>query len=420
MSPLRWPVWCAGVLLGWAAACTIHAAPTELLVWRHQTGDTEMAASAAIVDRFNRQQARWHVSVEAIPQGAYTQAVTAAAMTGKLPCAMTLDQPLVPNFAWAGHVRPLEGTLRPAGVDELIPGAKTWFKGRLYAVGQFDVALALFARASVLQRMGVRTATMAQPYTAAEFRDILRRLKKAGWRYPLDINAQLGGEWAAYAHSPWLQSAGADLIDRKRYTRAEGVLNSDAALAVLDFYKSIFDERLAPRKPLDDLAFAQGRAVFHFTGSWSAADYRKRFGDDLVAMPVPDFGQGPKIGAGSWQWAISSSCAHPQGAREFIEHLITTAEIAAFSDSTGLMPTSAAAADRSRDYRAGAFGRAFFEFARAYAVPRPATPGYPMISSSFERALQEVREGADPADALDRAVEAIELDLRRNRNYGFE
>lgn len=411
----------ACLLVSAMVACVMaQAAPAEILVWRHQTGDAEMATSAAIVERFNRQQPRWHVSVEAIPQGSYTQAVTAAAMTGKLPCAMTLDQPQVPNFAWAGHLRPLEGALRPAGVDALIPGARSRYKGQLYAVGQFDVALALFARTSVLRQHGVRIASLQQPYSANEFRDILRRLKKSGMRFPLDLNAQLGGEWAAYAHSPWLQGAGSDLIDRSSYTRADGVLNSDAALAVLDYYKSLFDERLAPRKPLDDQAFPRGQAVFHYTGSWSAADYRKRFGDDLAVLPVPDFGHGPKIGSGSWQWAISSACAQPEGARAFIEHLISTDEITAFADGTGLMPTSAAAADSSRDYRPGAFGRAFFEYARAYAVPRPETPGYPMISSSFERALQEVREGADPADALDRAVEAIQLDLRRNRHYGFQ
>ena len=103
----------------------------------------------------------------------------------------------------------------------------------------------------------------------------------------------------------------------------------------------------------------------------------------------------------------------------FLEHLISTEEIAAFADATGLMPTSEAAADATVLYRKGAFGREFFEFARAFAVVRPETPGYPMISSSFERAMKEAREGVDSADALDRAVEAIQQDMKRNRNYGF-
>lgn len=421
-----WPWKRRAWALGWvwlfgAAGAMVGAAaqPIPVTMWRHETGDIEMSASAAAVARFNQKQSRYRIVTETLPQGSYQQAVVAAALTRKLPCVLDLDQPAVANFAWAGHIQPLEGPLRPAGVDALIPGARSHFQGRLYAVAQFDVSLALFARRSVLARHGVRVATLAQPYSATEFRDILRRLKQAGWRYPLDLNSQWGGEWVSYAFSPWLQSAGADLIDRRTHTRVDGVLNSDAALHVLDYYQSLFVERLASRKPVDDQSFPSGRSAFHYTGSWSAPDHQKKVGADLVAMPPPDFGQGPKVGSGSWQWAISSSCSHPEGARLFIEHLISTEEIARFSDATGMIPTSAAAAEATAGYRAGGPNRDFFEFARALAVPRPATPGYPMISSSFERALRDVREGGDAADALDRAVEAIQQDLKRNRNYGF-
>lgn len=410
--------------LAWACGFTgagagTPAAPVPVTLWRHETADTEMNASAAAVARFNQKQSRWRIVTETLPQGSYQQSVAAAAMTRKLPCVLDLDQPAVANFAWAGHIQPLEGALRPAGVDALIPGARSHYKGQLYAVAQFDVSLALFARKSVLARHGVRTATLAQPYTAVEFRDILRRLKAAGYRFPLDVNGQWGGEWVSYAFGPWLQSAGADLIDRRSYTRVDGVLNSDTALRVLDYYQSLFTEKLASRKPVDDQSFPSGRSAFHYTGSWSAPEHQKKFGADLVAMPPPDFGRGPKVGSGSWQWAISSSCPYPEGARLFIEHLISTDEIARFSDATGMIPTSAAAAEATTGYRPGGASRDFFEFARALAVPRPETPGYPMISSSFERALKDVREGGDAADALDRAVEAIQQDLKRNRHYGF-
>ena len=401
------------------AAGSALAAPIEIQVWRHETGDSDMRASAAAEARFNRQQSRWRVVVETLPQGSYQQSVIAAAMTKKLPCVLDLDQPSVPNFAWAGHIQPLEGALRPAGIDALISGARSTLKDRLYAVGQFDAALALFARRSVLAKHGIRQATMAQPYTAAEFRDILRKLKQEGFRYPLDLNAQWTGEWVSYGISPWLQSAGADLIDRKSFTRVDGVLNGDAALVVVDYYRSLFTERLVARRPVDDQSFPSGRAAFHYTGSWSAKDYLARIGDDLVALPPPAFGAQPRIGAGSWQWAVSSSCPHPEGARQFIEFLISTPEITAFSQATGLMPTSEAAANATALYRPGAFGRSLFEYARAYGVLRPETPAYPMLSSSFERALKEVREGGDSAEALDRAVEAIQQDLKRNRNYGF-
>lgn len=408
---------CAGAAT--AASASGPTAPIAVTLWRHETGDSEMKASADAVARFNQKQSRYRIVTETLPQGSYQQSVVAAALTRKLPCVLDLDQPAVANFAWAGHIQPLEGALRPAGADTLIPGARSHYKGRLYAVAQFDVVLSLFARRSVLARHGVRVATLAQPYTATEFRDILRRLKAAGYRFPLDLNGQWGGEWVSYAFSPWLQSAGADLIDRRSYTRVDGVLNSEASLRVLDYYQSLFTERLASRKPVDDQSFPSGRSVFHYTGSWSAPDHLKAFGADLVVMPPPSFGATPKVGSGSWQWAISSSCAHPEAARLLLEHLISSDEIARFSNATGMMPTSTAAADATTRYRPGGSSRDFFEFARALAVPRPATPGYPMVSSSFERALKDVREGGDAADALDRAVEAIQQDLKRNRNYGF-
>ncbi len=410
--------WSIPVALFLAAGAAL-AVPQELHVWRHETGDSEMVASAHAVERFNRKQNRWHVVVETLPQGSYQQAVVAAAMTKKLPCVLDLDQPSVPNFAWAGHIQALEGRLRPAGADKLIAGGRSTLKGKLYAVGQFDVALALFARKSVLAKYGVRPATLDRPYSADEFRDILRRLKKLGVKYPLDLNGQRNGEWVTYAFSPWLQSAGADLIDRRNFKVVDGVLNSDKALAVLDYYRSLFDERLASRRPVDEQAFLSGRAVFNYNGSWADNEYRKKFGDDLAVLPPPAFGDKPRIGAGSWQWAVSSSCPYPDGARQFIEHLISTDEIARFSIETGLMPTSEAAADTTPMYRVGGYGRDYFEFARQFGVLRPETPAYPLISSSFERAMKEVREGGDAADALDRAVEAIQQDLKRNRDYGF-
>jgi len=400
-------------------AAAVHAQPVDIPTWRHETGDSEMKASAEAIARFNASQPRWRIVTETLPQGSYQQAVAAAALTHRLPCVLDLDQPTVPNFAWAGHIRPLEGALRPAGAQALIPGGRSLYKGRLYAVGQFDVALALFARRSVLERFGVRIASLDAPYTAAEFRDILRRLVKAGVRYPLDLNAQWNGEWVAYAFAPWLQSAGADLIDRGTFRRAEGVLNSDAAVAVAEYYGSLFAEKLAARKPVDDQSFPTGRSIFEYNGSWAADEYRARFGDDLVAMPPPAFGAAPRIGAGSWQWAVSTSCPNPEGARAFLEFLVSTPEIAAFADATGLMPTSEAAADATRTFRPGAPGRVYFELARRFAVVRPETPAYPILSSSFERALKEVREGGDAAEALDRAVEAIQQDLKRNHGYGF-
>ena len=396
------------------------AAPVEIRLWRHDTGDAEMAAGRAAVARFNASQDKWKVVVESMPQASYTGAITAASLVRQLPCVIAIDQPTVPNFAWAGHVRALDDMLPAASVARLLPGGRGTYRGKLYSVGQFDVTLALFARRSQLTALGVRTATIDQPYSAQEFHRILVKGKQGGAvRFPLDMNGRSRAEWLSYAFSPWLQSAGADLIDRSNYLRVDGVLNSPAALTVARYYAQLFKERLVERNPADDRAFEQGRALFHYTGSWKADDYGRLFGKDLVVMPPPDFGQGPRIGAASWQWAVSRDCKHPDGAGAFLTYMIATREMAEMSRATGHVPVSFDAAELTEHYRPGGSRRIYFEFARRYALPRPATPAYPAISSVFEKTLSDLRGGKDPAEALDEAVEAIEHNIARNNGYGF-
>lgn len=401
-------------------AAHAQAVPIEITVWRHDTGDAEMVASRNMVDRFNRIQDKWKVVVETIPQGTYTESITAASLVGNLPCVLAIDQPTVPNFAWAGNIRPLDQLLPAAAVRPLLPGGRGTYHGRLYSVGQFDVVLALFARRSKLAAEGVRVATIEQPYTAREFYDILQRVKHSGhYRYPIDLNGKAKGEWVSYAFSPWIESAGADLIDRSNYLRVDGVLNSDAALNVARYYARLFKDRLAERNPADEKSFEQGRSLFQYTGSWKARDFSERFGNDLVVMPPPDFGHGPKVGAASWQWAVSSSCPHPAGAAAFLTHVLSAREMAEVSRQTGLVPVTADAAALTQHYRPGGDWRIYFDFAARYATPRPATPAYPAISAAFEKAMTDLRAGKDAAEAMDEAVETIEHDIARNDGYGF-
>lgn len=396
------------------------AAPIEIKAWRHDTGDAEMLASRAMVERFNHSQNKWKVVVEAIPQGSYTESMTAASLVGQLPCIMTIDQAAVPNFAWAGNIRALDDLLPAAAVQPLLPGGRGTYHGRLYSVGQFDVVLALYARRSRLAAEGIRAATVERPYSAQELRAILLKVKHAGhYRYPLDLNGKAKGEWVSYAFSPWLQSAGADLIDRADYLHVDGVLNSGPALDVARYYAHLFKDRLAERNPADEKGFEQGRSLIQYTGSWKAREYAERFGDDLVVMPPPDFGHGPRAGAGSWQWAVSRSCPNPAGAAAFLTHVLSVKEMAEMSRRTGLVPVSAAAAAATEHYRPGGDWRVYFDFAARYATPRPATPAYPAISAAFEKAMADLRGGKEPAEAMDEAVESIEYDLSRNNGYGF-
>jgi len=57
------------------------------------------------------------------------------------------------------------------------------------------------------------------------------------------------------------------------------------------------------------------------------------------------------------------------------------------------------------------------QLAEGYAVPRPQTPAYPVISSAFRRAFADIRSGAPVRQVLDDAVVLIDQDIRDNQGY---
>lgn len=396
------------------------AAPVTITLWRHESGDAEVDATKAAIARFNASQNKYRVVAENLPKGSYTQSITAAALAKKLPCVFDMDQPTVPNFAWSGYVRPLDTYLSASVKNDLSPGAKGTYKGKLYSVGQFDVALGILGRKSALQKAGVRIPTAAQPWTLAEFNTALAKLKGLGtYEYAIDLHNGNDGEWWAYAFSPWLQSFGGDLINRKTMTQADGTINGDAAVRFGEWFQSLFTKGYANKKPTDANAFLLGKVPLDYNGSWAYADAKKKWGADLVVLPPPNFGQGPKIGSGSWQWGISTSCKTPEGAAAFINFVMSPKEVAAISKATSLIPTTGGAAALTTDYRPGGPARFYYNFAKNYALSRPPTPAYPIITSSFEKAMRNIVAGGDVQDALDNAADAIDSNIERNKNYGF-
>jgi len=217
-----------------------------------------------------------------------------------------------------------------------------------------------------------------------------------------------------------VQSFGGDLIDRKTYTTADGVLNGPEALAWGKWFQGLFKNGYANPTPADNNGFLQGTIPLWYTGSWSANDVTKKWGDDALFVPAVDFGKGPKIGAGSWEWGISANSKHAEGAWEFIKFLMAPEQVAAMSKATGLIPTTPAAAELTDTYKTGGPYRVFYDMLAAYAVVRPPTPGYLIISSAFEKAGNAIRDGNDVQNALDDAVDKIDQDIKDHNNYGFK
>jgi multiple sugar transport system substrate-binding protein len=396
-------------------------AQTTLTMWYHGAGnEVESNIINQIISDFNASQSDWVVEIESFPQAAYNDSVVAGALAGNLPDILDVDGPVMPNWAWSGYMQPLQ--IDETKIANYLPGTKGVWNGELYSIGLWDAAISLVTRQSYLDELGLRVPTLEQPWTGEEFMDALAKAKASGkFDYALDLGTAWTGEWYPYAFSPFLQSFGGDIVDRATYTTAEGVLNGDAAVEFGNWWQGLFAEGYAQatQDPADrDNGFNSGKYAFSWNGNWAALGTLDAY-DDVLFLPAPDFGNGPKIGAASWQFGVSASSEHPEGASAFIEFALQDKYLAEFSNGIGLIPATASAAAMTENYKEGGPLAVFFELSEAQALVRPVTPGYVVAAKVFEKALADIANGADVQDTLDSAVDEIDADIAKNDNYGF-
>ncbi|MBM1221484.1 extracellular solute-binding protein [Ponticoccus sp. SC2-23] len=412
----------AGALVAYAAlGGTAAMAQTELTMWYHGAGnEVELTLINQLIDDFNASQSDWSVSIESFPQESYNDSVVAAALAGNLPDIIDVDGPVMPNWAWSGYMQPL--TIDESLIEDFLPGTKGIWDGQLYSIGLWDAAVALVTRQSTLDALGLRTPTLEEPWNLEEFMAALEAAKASGdYEYAFDPGMAWTGEWYPYAFSPFLQSFGGDLVDRSTYQSADGVLNGEAAIAFGEWWQSLFAEGYAPgtsQDPADrDTGLIDGKYAFSWNGNWAALGALAAH-EDTLFLPAPDFGNGSVIGAASWQFGISSTSEHPEGAAAFIEFALQDEYLAAFSNGIGLIPATPSAAAMTENYAEGGAMSVFFDLSAEQALVRPVTPGYVVAAKVFEKALADIANGADVIDTLDAAVDEIDADIESNSGYG--
>jgi multiple sugar transport system substrate-binding protein len=166
--------WVAGAtLLAWGS---MAQAQETLTMWYHGAGnDVELKLINELISDFNGSQADWKVELQSFPQAAYNDSVVAGALAGTLPDILDVDGPVMPNWAWAGYMQPLQ--IDESKIENFLPGTKGVWNGQLYSIGLWDAAVAMVTRQSYLDELGLRTPTLDQPWTAEEFQGALDAAK---------------------------------------------------------------------------------------------------------------------------------------------------------------------------------------------------------------------------------------------------
>ena len=392
--------------------------------WAHAGQESERKVLRRQVKRFNASQDEVSVQLKFIPERGYNAHVQAAAANKALPDLLEFDGPFLYYHVWEGHLRTLDDLLPQEILDDLLPSVhrQGTYEGKLYAAGTFDSWLGIYARRSQLQAVGVRTPTSHETaWSADEFDAALAALaSRDADGAVLDLKLNYPGEWLTYAFSPIVQSAGGDLIDRAGMTSADAMLNGPEAVDAMRRIQAWIQNGYVDLNA-DNAAFVRGRVALSWSGHWEYHRYSKEFGDDLVVIPLPDFGTGSKTARGSWSWGITASSPHPRAAARFLQFLLESEQVLEMVEADGAVPATRAAMRHSRLYGPGKPLRSFAEqllMLGDQPNPRPETPVYPVITVAFQRAFRDIPNGADVRTALDGAVRVIDkavaaMQLRR-------
>ena len=401
------------------------AGAEPIKVWHHGgRGDGERELIAASIDKWNAMHPDMQAELVLLPEGSYNEQVQAAALAGDLPDLLDFDGPNYANYAWSGYLTPLNDLVSQATIDNEIPSliAQGTYPpdGKLYSLGQFDSGLAIWGNKAYLEKAGVRIPTgVDDAWTMAEFEDALAKLQALPEvEYAIDLKLSYGkGEWYTYGFSPIIQSVGADLINRDTW-KATGTLDSAGAVEGMTHFQDwVKKGYVVPASAGDDAFYGKKNSALAFVGHWMWTPHHEGLGDDLVLLPMPKFGDKQATGMGSWCWGITSSSTKKEATGKLLEFLLTDDEILPLTNRNGAVPGTKTSVAKSDLYKEGGALRLFVDQLNSIAVPRPAHPAYPTITSAFAQVVADAIDGADVAASLAKAAADIDQDIDDNQGY---
>jgi multiple sugar transport system substrate-binding protein len=391
-------------------------------------GVNRLAVYRSLIDRFNATVGRQQgitVRLTDYSEANYEHALGSAIDEGHVPDVVEVDAPFVANFAYRQLIRPLGNCVSPQKLSTFIPSvvANGRYHRQQYTLGAYDSGMGLWVNRAALQKAGVRIPTSAaDAWTVVEFDSILKDLQAYG--YPTPLNIEWGddaGELRSFAFGPVLLSAGTGMLSADGRT-SDGALNSPQAAWALNWFREWSSQGLVD---LDtdpggnDRNFIAGRSAISWAGHWAGDAYRKALGDNLILVPLPNFGKGSKVFTGSWSFALSARSAHPQAAWALIDYLTNPEASKALATVESAIP--AVKADLAADplYQPGGQRYLYLQDLNdsAVAQPRPASPAYLAARDQFSLAFGNIIQGVSARSALRVASTRVQQEIRLNDGY---
>ena len=390
----------------------------KITVWTQEGQVVEQEYYKNAIEQFNELYAgEIEASLQMIPRGngyEYENKINAAATSGSLPDIIAMDGPSVANYADSGIIVPIDEYFTEDKLEDFVPSIikQGTVDGQLYALGAAESTVVLFYNKDVLDAGIQAPTTLEDAWTWKEVYEISKKLKTNDM-YGINLDWDLG-EGQIYAFAPMIWSNGGELLSEDG-KKIDGYLNSDKSIEALEFYQKFAVEGLINLQPLPN-DFEEGKSAMYLMGSWEIQTIEESYPDFNYGITYyPKFSESSKVvsPSGDWCFGITSGSENQEAAAKLLEFLTSAEEVEEYCSAISKPPARISVFDNMEEYQ-DENKKVIKEQVINTAHPRPISTSYPVLSSEFASALQDIRTGVDVKDALAKVVTRFNEDIKRN------
>lgn len=315
----------------------------EIKIW-YSNNAAEVTWGKQVVAAWNTAHADQKVTGEEIPAGKSSEETIGAAITaGTTPCLVFNTSPAaVPQFQDAGGLVDLSSFADGASYIESRTGAAVAKQyqssdGHYYQLPWKSNPVMIFYNKDIFKKAGIDTA--APPLkTYDEFLATAKKVvssKAAQYAIYPSPSADFFQPWFDFYPMFAAESGGKQLI-----VDGKSQFTSPAGMAVINFWKQIYADKLAGTEVYQGDSFADGKAAMSTVGPWAIASYKGKVNWGVVPVPtskgmaadqIHTFSDAKNVG-------LFSSCKNTGTAWEFLKFATSQGQDGKLLDLTGQMP----------------------------------------------------------------------------------
>lgn len=399
-----------------------------ITMWVHVIEETtEGEAYKNSIKRFNEKyNGKYFLNVEFVPRnesgGGYTDKVNSSVISGGLPDIITVDGPNVSAYVANKIIQPM-AELTKEEKEKYLPSIieQGTINNKLYSLGVMESSTLFYYNKDILDEVGIEAPSFDKPWTWDELNEICEKVKKYLSEkngYAIDMSFP-AGEGTIYFYAPFIWSNGGDFVSKDGLD-VNGIFNSDKNIETLNYFKQLTENGYIPKYAIDDL-FVSGRAAFKFDGAWGISNIRKSYPDfnlGIAPYPVSNDWNGEKYTpTGSWTFAATTACENIEAATEAIKFLTDSESGIDMYKLTGNLPSTYEAYENIDEFKEDELFKTAYQQLVKYGHPRPKSPAYPQISTSYQQAIEGMLlNDEDAEEALYKGMRRIEDKLLRYKN----